>query len=257
MSNRPATNKSRSTTIARAAMLALIAATGTFGVTGCKSTQAQRALPMVQESAKRAYDFGDYDLSAKEYREIIMRRPGYWQDRMGLTKALLAAGQPAAAREQAEILYTSKPNRFDVLDLLARTMVESGDVESMARVFKEEAYARNNARDWLRYGWYMSKAGDADEGERALKRAAELDRGMNAGPQLALAELYRVAGDKPNAVLRLRMAQAIEPNNEEAREALLTLGEDPSPALAVVPAERSLPAPTPKAKAPTTSVSVQ
>jgi tetratricopeptide (TPR) repeat protein len=236
----------------------LAVAAGSLAVLGgCKSTQAQRALPMVQESAKRAYDYGDYDLSAKEYREVIMRRPGYWQDRMGYSKALLAAGKPAAAREQAEILYTSKPNRFDVLDLLAKTMVEAGDVESMARVFKDEAYARNTARDWLRYGWYMSKAGDADEGERALKRAAELDRGMNAGPQLALAELYRVAGDKPAAVQRLRMAQAIEPNNEEAREALIALGQDPNPAMAIMPAERGMPGPEPKQKKPTASVTVQ
>ncbi|MBN8644534.1 MAG: hypothetical protein J0L61_04750 [Planctomycetes bacterium] len=225
--------------------------------TGCKSTQAQRALPMVQESAKRAYDFGNYDLAVTEYREVVMRRPGYWQDRMGYTKALLAAGKPAAAREQAEILYTSKPNRFDVLDLLAKTMVEAGDVESMARVFKEEAYARNTARDWLRYGWYMAKAGDADEGERALKRAAQLDRGMSAGPQLALAELYRTAGDKPNAILRLRMAQAIEPNNEEVREALIAMDEDPDPRFAVLPEERGLPAPEADPKKPTGSITVQ
>lgn len=228
-----------------------------LGVAGCKSTQQQRALPMVQESAARAYTYGNYELSANEYREVVMRRPGYWQDRFAWAKALLAAGRPDEAREQMEIVYTSKPNRFEVLDMLAKSMVAAGAVEDMARVMKDEAYARNTSRDWVRYGWYMSVAGDADEGERALKRAAEIDRGMNAGPQLALAELYRATGDTPNAIARLRMAQYIEPFNDEARNALVALGQDPTPALAQLPAERGMPGEPKGEKKPTASVSVQ
>ncbi|MFM9958340.1 MAG: tetratricopeptide repeat protein [Phycisphaerales bacterium] len=236
---------------------AVLIALAALPLSACKSQQEVRALPMVRESASRAYTYGNYDLAVTEYREVVMRKPGYWQDRMEYAKSLLAANRPGEAREQMEILYTSKPNRFDVLDLLAKSMVASRDVEGMARVMKDEAYARNTARDWVRYGWYMSVAGDADEGEWALKRGAELDRGRNAGPQLALAELYRSSGDKPNAIMRYRMAQAIEPYNEEVREALITLGEDPNPANAIVPAEASLP-PTGRAadKRPTASVSV-
>ena len=240
-----------------AALLASTLVLASLGATGCKSTQQQRALPMVQESAVRAYTYGNYELAASEYREVVMRRPGYWEDRFAWAKALLAAGRPEEAREQMEIVYTSKPNRFEVLDMLAKSMVAAGAVEDMARVMKDEAYARNTSRDWVRYGWYMSVAGDADEGERALKRAAEIDRGMNAGPQLALAELYRANGDKPNAVKRLRMAQYIEPFNDEAKEALISLGEDPSPAMAMVPTERGMPGEPPSAKKPTASVTVQ
>lgn len=238
---------------------ALLAALSVLPLAACKSQQGVRALPMVRESAARAYTYGNYELAVTEYREVVMRKPGYWQDRLAYAKALLAADRPAEAREQMEILYTSKPNRFDVLDMLAKSMVASRDVEGMARVMKDEAYARNTPRDWVRYGWYMAVAGDADEAEWALKRGAELDRGRSAGPQLALAELYRASGDTRNAVLRLRMAQAIEPRNEEARDALIALGQDPNPALAIMPAESSLPpAPGsgPRPKAPTASVSV-
>lgn len=209
-------------------------------VGGCNSG-GQRALPMVQESAQRALAREDYQLAATEYREVVMRKPGYWQERFAYAKALLGAGKPAAAREQMEIVYTSKPNRFDVLDMLAKTMLASGDVESMARVMKDEAYSRGGARDWLRYGWFMAQAGDADEAERALKRSAEIDRGQNAGPQMALAELYRAAGDQSRAIERLRMAQYCEPKNEEVASALEALGQDPNPRLALVPSERGLP----------------
>ncbi len=212
---------------------------------------------MVRESAARAYTYGNYDLAVTEYREVVMRKPGYWQDRLEYAKALLAANRPGEAREQMEILYTSKPNRFDVLDMLAKSMVASRDVEGMARVMKDEAYARNTPRDWVRYGWYMAVAGDADEGEWALKRAAELDRGRNAGPQIALAELYRASGDTPSAVARYRMAQAIEPRNEEVRAALIALGQDPDPSNAVTPAEASLPPnQRPIERRPTASVTV-
>lgn len=226
-------------------------------LSACKSQQEVRALPMVRESAARAYTYGNYDLAVTEYREVVMRKPGYWQDRLEYAKALLAANRPGEAREQMEILYTSKPNRFDVLDMLAKSMVASRDVEGMARVMKDEAYARNTPRDWVRYGWYMAVAGDADEGEWALKRGAELDRGRNAGPQMALGELYRASGDTPNAIKRYRMAQAIEPQNEEVRAALIALGQDPDPANAIVPAEASLP-PSQRAseKRPTASVTV-
>lgn len=235
---------------------AVLIAAAAWSMGGCKSQQEVRALPMVRESAARAYTYGDYELSATEYREVVLRKPGYWQDRLAYAKALLAANRPAEAREQMEILYTSKPNRFDVLDMLAKSMVASRDVEGMARVMKDEAYARNTSRDWVRYGWYMAVAGDADEAEWALKRGAERDGGRNAGPQLALAELYRASGDKPNAVMRYRMAQAVEPFNEEVRAALIALGEDPDPANAITPIEAGMPNRPPPEKRPTASVSV-
>lgn len=223
----------------RTTSMILLAAVALAGCHG-----GRRALPMVQESADRAMARAEYDLAAREYAEVVTRRPGYWEDRFKYAKALLAANRPAAAREQMEILYTSKPNRFDILNTLARAQLASGDVDAMTRVLRDEAFARGKARDWLRYGWFMALAGDADEGERAIKRAAQIDRGMGAGPQIALAELYKAAGDSRRAVERYRMALYCEPKNQDIRDALVALGEDPDPRRAIPPAERVFPTPS-------------
>lgn len=211
-----------------------------LSLSSCK-TAGERALPMVQESGDHALAVGDYDKATKEFGEVVMRRPGYWEDRLKYAKALLGAGRPALAREQMEILYTSRPNDFKVLNTLAQALLAAGEVSTMSNLLREEAYARGKASDWLRYGWFMALAGDADEGERALKKAAETDRGMGAGPQIALGELYKAAGDNKRALERFRMAQYCEPHNLEIKESIEKLGEDSDPRLSIAPVERGYP----------------
>lgn len=204
---------------------------------GCQ-TGGQRAVHMVQKSGDDAYRIGEYEKSAREYKEVIDRQPGYWWVRMDLARAYLGGGRADAAREQMEIVYTIKPNEHGVLDLLAETMIESADVEAMAGELRRQAEERQTVSDWLRFGAFMHKANDDDEAEQAFLTAARIDKGMNLGPQMALANLYRDLGDQPAALDRYRMALYIRPGDKKIQEQIRAFGEVPGPSYALVPAER-------------------
>ncbi|MBX7134418.1 MAG: tetratricopeptide repeat protein, partial [Fimbriimonadaceae bacterium] len=193
---------------------------------------------MVQYSGDHAYKMGDYEKAAAEYREVITRQPDNWQTRIDLARAYLAGGRADAAREQMEVVYTIKPNEHGVLDLLAETMIESADVEAMAGELRRQGEERQTVSDWLRFGAFMHKANDNDESEQAFLTAARIDKGMNLGPQMALANLYRDLGDQPAALDRYRMALYIKPNDKKIQEQIRALGEIPGPSYALVPAER-------------------
>lgn len=198
----------------------------------------QRALHMVEASGERAYERGDYELAATEFGEVVDRRPGRWNARVELARALMALDKPAEAREHLEVAYTIQPENEEVLTLLADAMLASGDVGAMTRELRQRASTRNTVGDWMRLGIFLQRAGDFDEAERALLTAARLDAGRTIQPQMALASLYREAGDDAEALRRLRMALYLDPANEKVSEAIRSYGEIPGPTFAIVPIEQ-------------------
>ena len=197
----------------------------------------QRALHMVEASGERAMDRGDYVTAANEYSEVIERRPGNWQARVQLAKALMAMDLPAEARENLEVAYTVEPENEEVLNLLAEAMLESGDVGAMTTELRQRARTRNTVGDWMRLGIFLQKAGDLDGAEQALLTAARIDNGRSVEPQMALASLYREAGAEDAALRRLRMALYIDPENERVQQAIRSYGEIPGPTYVLVPEE--------------------
>jgi len=197
----------------------------------------QRALHMVEASGERAMDRGDYVTAANEYSEVVDRRPGSWRARVELAKALMAMDRPAEARENLEVAYTVEPENEEVLNLLAEAMLESGDVGAMTSELRQRALTRNTVGDWMRLGIFLQKAGDLDGAEMALLTAARIDGGRSVGPQMALASLYREAGDELAALRRLRMALYIDPENQKVQQAIRSFGEIPGPTYVLVPEE--------------------
>jgi cytochrome c-type biogenesis protein CcmH/NrfG len=150
----------------------------------------------------------------------------------------MGLGEPKMAREQLEVAYTIKPLDNTVLELLATAMLQSEDFDAMSTELRRLAEDRNGVSEWMRYGTFLQKAGDFDTAETALKTAARLDRGQRVEPQLALASLYRDAGDDKKAVARLKNALYLAPDDPDIMSALRSYGEIPGPTLATVPPER-------------------
>lgn len=199
----------------------------------------QRAVHRIEISGDRAADRGDYELSADEYREVIDRRPNRWDVRRKLAQSLLDLDRPAEAREQLEVAYTIRPTNPEVLDLLATAMLESGDVESMTRELRFAAEESGRAADWYRLGVFLSRAGDDDSAESALKTAARLDGGEDAVFQTALARFYESVGDDAQALERYRMALYLAPDDENIQNAVRAMGRIPGPTFGLVPKERA------------------
>lgn len=196
-----------------------------------------RAIHMVEASGEHAYKYGNYEKAADEFAEVVDRRPGNWQARVSLAKALLKLHHPAAARENLEVAFAVKPENAEILDLLAEAMLASGDVGDMTVELRQQAQSTNSVGDWMRLGIFLQKAGDFDQAEQALLTAARLDGGKSVEPQVALASLYREAGDDKAALTRLRMALYIDPTNQKVQDAIRSYGEIPGPTYALVPDE--------------------
>ncbi|MEM1423059.1 MAG: hypothetical protein AAGH64_03550 [Planctomycetota bacterium] len=212
--------------------LALVVSVG-----GCQTDG--RATHMIERSGDRAMRQADYAFAAAEYREAVNQRPGKWETRVKLAEALLAGDRPAFAREQLEIAYTQRPTNTRVLDLLAESMLRSGDTEAMTRELRFAAEESGDAADWYRLGVFLTRAGDDDAAETALRTAARLDGGNDAAFQIGLANFYRSVGDEERSLERLRMALFLDQANEGVRSAIREMGHVPGPTYGLVPRERS------------------
>lgn len=201
------------------------------------SCASERPVYVVIESGDEALASQDYALAATEYREAVSRRPGEIEGRRGLAEALLALGRPAEAREQAEMVYSTRPNDHQSIDLLARTMLRSGDTAGMETLVRGRANETGRAEDWLLLGELLAEAGDADAAEVAFITAAKVDQGQSLIYQRALGDFYLNLGDNAQALTRYRMALFIDAADEQTREAIRALGEIPGPTLGLTPLE--------------------
>jgi len=209
----------------------------TVGLLALSACNQQRPVFVVVQSGDQALENQDYQLAAAEYREAVSRRQAEWEARMGLTRALLGLGRPAEAREQAELVYSIRPDDPAVVELLAETMLASGDAAGMESLLRSRANDSNAPNDWLTLGKLLARAGDADAAEVALLTAATADQGQSLRYQKALADFYLAVGDNAEALTRYRMALYIDPANEPTRSAIRSLGQIPGPTLALPPRE--------------------
>ena len=212
----------------------LVLAAGLACLSGCAD---ERPVFVVIESGDEALAASDYELAATEYREAVSRRPAEWQARMGLAEALLGLGRSAAAREQAELVYSVRPGDAAAVELLAETMLASGDTAGMDALLRSRANDTNASDDWLTLGQFLARAGDADLAETALLKAETVDQGRSLKYQTALADFYLEIGDNAEALTRYRMALFIDPADEATRAAIQALGQIPGPTLALPPRE--------------------
>ena len=206
----------------------------TVALTGC----GQRSVLMLEESGLRNLDRGNYAMAVEDFEEAVDRSPGRYESRVGLGRAYLAVGKPREAREQLEVAHTLAPERDYTSALLAEAMHRSGDTAAAARFLRERAEERQTPEDWVRYGRFAARTGDADTAERAMLTGARIDRGMSLEPQVALAEFYSALGDETQAIERLRMASWIDPTNERVVALARELGQTPGPTFARIPNER-------------------
>jgi len=218
--------------------LAILLAVSAAFLGSCATTDEPRAIYVIEDSGDLAYGKGDYHDAVAEYAEVVDRRPGKLSARIELGKALLKTGDAELAREHLNAAYAINPKNDLVIELLATSMLETGDTRSLTAFLNEQANDNNDPNSWMRLGRFLSAASDDDEAKNALLEAARLDHGTSVRPQLELARFYRAVGDDENAVRRYRMAMFIEPQNGEADDALREMGYIPGPTFALEPDER-------------------
>jgi len=199
---------------------------------GC---EGPRALLMVRESGDRAFSRQEYPKALTEYTEIVERAPADWESRVKLARTQLVLNDATAARENLAVAHSMRPDDDNIVDLLSTAMLESGQVTQMHDLLEQRARTKGRTGDYLRLGFFMDRAGDADSAERALLTAARIDRGQHIEPYLALADFYHKVGDDDAALRRLRYALWIDSTNDAVIARLRDMGEIPGPSLALQP----------------------
>jgi tetratricopeptide (TPR) repeat protein len=217
-------------------LLTLALLTAACSLPACQQRQG-RAPGQLYWDATRAYERGDYSAAAADYQEYIQTRPGDTQGRLGLGKSLLILGSPAEAVDHLWVAYDAEPQDDKRAELLAEAMYQAGQSQELVQFLRERTEQPGRVSDYLTLGRYAALCGLPDEAEPALLTAARLDRGLNVGPQLALAEFYESIGDTASAVQRYRMALWIDGENEDIRQRVRGLGEIPGPTFAIIPEE--------------------
>jgi tetratricopeptide (TPR) repeat protein len=203
---------------------------------GCSGT-GQRPLHIVKERAAAYAEAKQYELAVENYAEYVERKPDDVPARFAYGKALMKAEQPKEAREQFKVVSDVMPDNDTYMNALAEALYASGETDELTQMLDRFARERGTQGDFLRKGMYAGKLGNVDEAQESLLTAATMDAGRSVEPQLALADLYRSVGDKPNEIRRLRMALYLDPMNVEVQKRVKELGEIPGPTFRIPPAE--------------------
>lgn len=209
-----------------------------LGVAGGLTACGPRPLSMVRADANYHYFRAEYQEAQPLYEEVVQRRAADAEAHYELGRNLLALGRATEAREQMILAYNLQPQNETYFEGMADAYVAAGNEEDLFDALEHQIRDRGGVADYLRFGKYAQKLGHADEAERALLGAAEIDGGRTIEPQLALADFYRSVGDRENEIRRLRMALWFDPSDDEIEARLRELGQVPGPTFVLEPAGR-------------------
>jgi tetratricopeptide (TPR) repeat protein len=153
------------------------------------------------------------DLILDEHREQLVQ-----------ARALLDAGNPAAAVEILQALIARRPDHGQALVLLAAAHLQAGDPERALEVSAAALAQRgDDPAALLVQGQALLELVRPDDAAAPLERAAREaggDRAVLADAYAALGEAWRQRGDLDKAVRELRKAAAEAPGDAEIRAAL-------------------------------------
>lgn len=208
------------------------------GEEGTRARAWKRPIPTIMESGQNAMRARDYEKARMEFAEVVELDPGHSQARYWLGQALLAQGNPAAAREQMEVALAADVENEEIYAGLCRALYEDGKLDELFRLLRQRATEHGSVADYLALGEYARKVGDADEAHTALLTAARIDEGKHVAPQVALADFYESINNPAEASRRLRMAYYIDSSNQKVNERLVKFGHTLGPGLGLKPLER-------------------
>ncbi|MFO0856611.1 MAG: hypothetical protein U0640_04545 [Phycisphaerales bacterium] len=205
---------------------------GTLG--GCTS---RRPLPTVRNDADHAFSIRQWAKAETDYQEYLNRKPESNDVRFLLAQSQLEQGKTREANWNFGIALDVDPLNDSILDRSAESLYQSGNREALTAFLLRAASERGRVSDYMRLGKYMQQIGHPDEAVQAYMTAAKIDEGKTPAVQLALADLYKDLGDRPQATRRLRMAYFLSPEDPKILQRIRDLGEIPGPTFALAPVE--------------------
>ncbi len=147
-----------------------------------------------------------------------------FRDQLAQVRALLAAGDPAAAVEVLEVMLRDRPDHVGALTLLGAAEHALGHHDRAAEAFTHALVARpGDPHALIGMGTVEVTRGHLEDAVGYLGRGVDGaggDRGLLAAAYLALGRAWRGLGDLDKAIRELRKAVAEAPDDTDARTAL-------------------------------------
>ncbi len=228
--------------MSRCCLLAL--ALAALLLTGCQSQPPNEVL---RERGDWAMWRKDYAAAEAHYGYAAARIPTDWEAQYGYGRALMKQQRwldAQLALEKALALRPQHPETAPILDQLAECLFRQGAREQLLSVLDQAVDTYHTSDDFLRLGNYLAKLGDIDAARVAYRKACHFAADDDIKPYLALVVFYEIVGDRHAAVIALRQAYNVNPNNDDVNNRLRRYGVVPGPTIGLPRDREKLPGET-------------
>ena len=219
-------------------------------LTACVGSPAANTFAANRNLGYELYQQGRYEAAADQFRAAAEKNGADVASHYWWATSLLNADRHNDAQFPLEQALTLQPNHPEwtpkVLDRLAQ-VYEAQDRPEKLYALLDDAIAtgNQNPRDYERKAYHLTRIGDFDNAEVALKKAAEFAEPTDAAPYVLLADFYESVNNRPAARQHLRHAYFIDPEHPEVAGRLQGHGVVLGPSAGLRPPTLRLPEPEP------------
>jgi len=193
------------------------------------------ALGEIQNAAGYAEQQGNTDEAIALWTEYVDRRPQQASAQYRLGRLLLAERRAPEAVDHLWIAHDLKPGNTEYLDLLAESLFQAGERDTMFQLLRDTLEEGGLAAGHLRKAKFSQRAGLIDEAQESLGIAVAIQGDTSDEAHRALARLAKQTGDTDAEVLAWRHVLWFDSRDPEAAARLTELGMVPGPSLALRP----------------------
>ena len=201
-----------------------------LGIGGC-TTQPTTAT--LRERAQDALWQHRYEAAETLYGDLVQRYPQDWRVQYGFGMSAMETGNLSEARQALEVAHTLRPANRDIAIDLAEVMFRQDDRNGLFLFLNDRAESQSDSRDWLLLAEYSLMTEDPDSARECIEKAMIVDDASSADTWLEAATLSERMGDLDSAMMYLRTAYTIDPENTVVQDRLRAHGLVPGPTLAM------------------------
>jgi tetratricopeptide (TPR) repeat protein len=199
---------------------------------GCQSN------PVLRKHGMDAYEDGQYDHARAKFTQALSQKSSDWKSHYYLGLVALKQGQPLEAQLSLERALSVRDNHLEtpeILDALAQALLEQGKFENLTAMLQQAADRYGATHDYIRQATFLGKSGDVDGAKLAFQKAVRFALKDDPAPFIAMADFYDSLGASAEALLALRQAYYITPDNPRIAERIRQHGMVPGPTVAIEP----------------------
>ena len=203
-----------------------------MGTAGCQSN------PVLRLHGENAYNDGQYDLARQKFTKAVNQKSSDWKAHYYLGLIALKQGQPLEAQLSLEKALSVRDSHIitpDILDALAQSLLDQGKHENLAAMLQQATDRYGTTRDYLRQATFLGKSGDVDGAKIAFQKAIRFARHDDPSPFIKLADFYDSLGAGAEALMALRQAYYITPEDPVLADRIRQHGMVPGPTIAIEP----------------------